>query len=43
MKGIISIQFNLLNNYYMLTPAIGRGSDMVPDLEVFTILRGDII
>lgn len=33
----------LLKNYYMLIPSIGTDWDMVPDLEVFTILKGEFL
>ena len=32
---------HLLSNYYMLIPAIGIDCDMVSDLDVFTILKGE--
>lgn len=39
---IDSIQFDihLLSNYYTLICAIGTDCDMVPDHEVFVILKG---
>lgn len=40
---IDSIQFDrhILSNYCMLIPAVGTDCDMVPDIEVFTIMKGE--